>query len=114
MEQKPPDESLSIKASDADIAIARVQENVRHVSHQNERILQRLELIYHAQRLSDRGAHDLPEIKSSLQKATQDIMILKRTMTNVRWFFVGVGAAFGFLGGAVSESVRGAIKLVLG
>lgn len=114
MSDKPKRKAPHVKATDADVAIARMQEMVRHISHQSEQILQRLELIYHAQRMVDRGRNDLPEIKSDLRKAMQEITVLKRTMQNIRWFFMGVGAAFGFLGGAVSESVRGAIKLLVG
>jgi DNA repair ATPase RecN len=103
-----------MKATDADIAIARLQEMVRHIGIQNERLLKRVEHLQHEQQNLREGLRSLVQLKAEVHEIRGDVTKLKRLLAQVRWFFMGAGAAFGFLGGAVSESVRGAVKSFVG
>lgn len=107
-------QTRATKATDADVAIARLQEMVRHLGVQNERLLKHVETMSYEQQNLREGLRSIPELKKDVHELCKDITRLKRTMANIRWFFMGAGAAFGFLGGAVSESVRGAIKVFMG
>ncbi len=102
------------KATNADVTLARLQEMMKYLARQSEHTNARLESITNLQVIIDRNNRELPQIKQDVNEAKEGMHEMRRTLAHLRWFFMGVGAAFGFLGGAVSESVRGVLKVVLG
>ena len=96
-----------------DARLARLDERIQAMSRHLDKISVQLDSINSMQLVMDRTSRQLPEMKSSLQSAHAEIGRIRKGVNHVRWFFMGVGAAFGFLGGAISETVRGVLKLLM-
>lgn len=110
----PPLSNRSIKAKNEAIALARLEESVRAVLRQGEQLSAKMETLCAQQRHAEAQYREVPELKSELRKSKADITQIGRSLASIRWFFMGMGAAFGFLGGAASDALRSVVKLVLG